>query len=119
DGATLHAVRHAPEVRQPDAVPHQGLLRQSPLGPCAGGDEHGCGVALAPDRPYARLCGKRGRISMSQPVHAPSAVPLVAARTRRGSRGLRSPDGVILLFVAPALLLYGIYILYPVVISIW
>ena len=56
---------------------------------------------------------------MAQPVHAPSATPLAAARTRPGSRGLRGHDGVILLFVAPALLLYGVYILYPVVISIW
>jgi len=40
-------------------------------------------------------------------------------RARRFARALRRRDGVILLFVAPALLLYSVYILYPVVISIW
>jgi len=44
---------------------------------------------------------------------ASAAAPLAV------QRALRRRDGVILLFVAPALLLYSVYILYPVVISIW
>ena len=37
----------------------------------------------------------------------------------RQKRGALRRDAVILLFVAPALLLYGVYLLYPLVLSIW
>jgi raffinose/stachyose/melibiose transport system permease protein len=37
----------------------------------------------------------------------------------RQKRGALRRDGVILLFIAPALLLYGVYLLYPLVLSIW
>ncbi len=57
-------------------------------------------------------------VSHSQPG-ASAATPLAARRAQGIARALRRRDGVILLFVAPALLLYGVYILYPVVISIW
>ncbi len=56
-------------------------------------------------------------VSHSQP--GASATPLAVRRAQSIARALRRRDGVILLFVAPALLLYGVYILYPVVISIW
>jgi len=57
-------------------------------------------------------------ISHSQP--GASAATSQAARRAQGiARALRRRDGIILLFVAPALLLYSVYILYPVVISIW
>lgn len=55
-------------------------------------------------------------LSQSQP---PTGAPLTAAPRVGAARALRGRDGVIFLFVAPALLLYGAYILYPVVISIW
>jgi raffinose/stachyose/melibiose transport system permease protein len=57
-------------------------------------------------------------LSHSQPG-ASAATPLAVRRAQSIARALRRRDGVILLFVAPALLLYGVYILYPVVISIW
>ncbi len=57
-------------------------------------------------------------VSHSQPG-ASTVTPLAARRAQGIARALRRRDGVILLFVAPALLLYGVYILYPVVISIW
>lgn len=50
---------------------------------------------------------------MSQNVQAGVTLP----KTVRASSGRRL--GVIMLFVAPALLLYGLYVLYPVVVSIW
>jgi len=50
---------------------------------------------------------------------ASAAAPRAVQRARSIARALRRRDGVILLFVAPALLLYSVYILYPVVISIW
>ncbi len=55
-------------------------------------------------------------LSNSQP--ATSAAPLAVQAALR-ARAVRRRDGVILLFVAPALLLYSVYILYPVVISLW
>jgi raffinose/stachyose/melibiose transport system permease protein len=39
----------------------------------------------------------------------------IANRKRRALR----KDGVVLLFVAPALLLYGVYLLYPLIVEIW
>lgn len=48
---------------------------------------------------------------MSRRIHAGIAAPGTARARRR--------LGVVALFVAPALLLYGLYILYPVGVSIW
>lgn len=48
-----------------------------------------------------------------------SAVPRVMTDTVGRKRTRRGRDGVILLFVLPALLLYGLYILYPVIVSAW
>jgi len=50
---------------------------------------------------------------MSQSVQATVPVP------RGGRTGAGGRARTVLLFVAPALLLYGIYVLYPVVVSIW
>jgi raffinose/stachyose/melibiose transport system permease protein len=58
-------------------------------------------------------------LSQSQPPTGAPAAHLTAAPRVGAARALRGRDGVIFLFVAPALLLYGAYILYPVVISIW
>lgn len=50
---------------------------------------------------------------MAQSIQVATAKPRVS-RTGGWRRA-----GIVLLFVAPALLLYGIYLLYPVVVSIW
>jgi len=57
-------------------------------------------------------------MSLSNSRPATSASPLAVQAAQR-ARAVRRRDGVILLFVAPALLLYSVYILYPVVISLW
>ncbi len=44
---------------------------------------------------------------------------MVQVKTASQKRGALRRDVVILLFVAPALLLYGVYLLYPLVLSIW
>lgn len=52
------------------------------------------------------------------PGRAPDTA-LPAERRARRARAVRSRDIAILTFVAPALLLYGVYILYPVIMSVW
>ncbi len=56
-------------------------------------------------------------LSHSQP--GVSTAPLAVRSARGVARARRRRDATVVLFVTPALLLYGVYILYPVVISIW
>jgi len=56
-------------------------------------------------------------LSHSQP--GVSTAPLAVRSARGVARARRRRDAAVVLFVTPALLLYGVYILYPVVISIW
>ncbi len=56
-------------------------------------------------------------LSRSQP--GVSTAPLAVRSARGVARARRRRDATVVLFVTPALLLYGVYILYPVVISIW
>src|SRR6185437_988882 len=98
-GFAVRAQHHPSTIRHPDAGHHGGLFRR----PSLGRRQRGSGAEVAQPRPWERMF-------MAQRMQ-------VAPGTARGGGMPRL--GLVLLFTAPALVLYTIYVLYPVGVSMW